>query len=244
MKTVCIIPARYGSTRLPGKPLLDLGGKTLIERVYERALQAKVPEQVIVATDHEEIKREVERFGGHVMMTAATHLTGTDRLAEVSKAYPEYDIIVNVQGDEPLIDSDLIDDLACMMCEREDLAMATVAAPLLAEERHNPNTVKVVCNLRNEAMYFSRSLIPYPRKEGKNAAQKHIGIYAYRREFLWAFANMAPTPAEMTESLEQLRALENGYRIGVVNTEKEFIGIDTLEDLLRARAYFEGGSKE
>lgn len=244
MKTVCIIPARYGSTRLPGKPLLDLGGKTLIERVYERALQAKVPEQVIVATDHEEIKREVERFGGHVMMTAATHLTGTDRLAEVSKAYPEYDIIVNVQGDEPLIDSDLIDDLACMMCEREDLAMATVAAPLLAEERHNPNTVKVVCNLQNEAMYFSRSLIPYPRKEGKNAAQKHIGIYAYRREFLWAFANMAPTPAEMTESLEQLRALENGYRIGVVNTEKEFIGIDTLEDLLRARAYFEGGSKE
>ena len=228
MKTVCIIPARYGSTRLPGKPLLDLGGKTLIERVYERALQAQVPERVIVATEHEEIKNEVERFGGHVMMTAATHLTGTDRLAEVSKAHPEYDIIVNVQGDEPLLDPDLIDNLARIMCEREDLAMATVAAPLLAEESHNPNTVKVVCNLRNEAMYFSRSLIPYPRKEGNAAAKKHIGIYAYRREFLWEFANMAPTPAEMTESLEQLRALENGYRIWVIETEKEFIGIDTL----------------
>lgn len=243
MRIACIIPARYGSTRLPGKPLLDIGGKSLIARVYERASQAQIPEAVIVATDHEAIMREVEGFGGRAVLTAATHPTGTDRLAEVSEKYPEYGIIVNVQGDEPLIDPNLIDALAQVMQERDDLAMATVAAPLQEEDYHNPNTVKVVCNRRGEAMYFSRALIPWPRNEFAVAPRKHIGIYAYRREFLQEFAKMEPTPLEKTESLEQLRALENGYRIGVIDTDKELIGIDTLEDLLRARAYFEGGNE-
>ncbi len=241
MRTVCIIPARYGSTRLPGKPLLDLAGKSLIARVYERALLANEPEKVIVATEHEAILNEVEHFGGHAVMTSAAHATGTDRLAEVSLLYPEYDIIVNVQGDEPLIDPEIIDRLAVIMRERDDLAMATVASPLGEEDYHNPNTVKVVCRLNGDAMYFSRSLIPRPRKSFSVLPKKHIGIYAYRRDFLQEFARMEPTPLEKTESLEQLRALENGYRIGVVHTDKELIGIDTLEDLLRAREYFEGG---
>lgn len=244
MRIACIIPARYGSTRLPGKPLLDLGGKSLIARVYERATQAKIPEMVMVATEHESIVQEVEGFGGHVVMTSATHVTGTDRLAEVAARYPEYDVIINVQGDEPMIDPELIDRLALVMQERPDLSMATVAAPLREADYQNPNAVKVVLNCQGDAMYFSRSLIPWPRKEFVNQPRKHIGIYAYRRDFLQQFAQMPPTPLEQTESLEQLRALENGFRIGVINTDQELIGIDTLEDLLRARVYFERGNDE
>ncbi len=244
MKTMCVIPARYGSPRLPGKPLLDIAGQPLIRRVYERAREATVPERVVVATDDRKIAAAVEAFGGEAMMTLATHPTGTDRIAEVAATYTEYDVIVNVQGDEPLIDPDLIDRLARLMEEREDIAMATAAAPLAEADYDNRNAVKVVCNLAGDAMYFSRSLIPYPRHAFAVAPQKHVGIYAYRREFLLTFADLAPTPAEQTESLEQLRALEHGYRIGVIPTDRELIGVDTLEELLRVRALFEGGHHE
>ena len=176
MKAVCIIPSRYASTRLPGKPLRMIAGETLVHRVYERALLAKVPEQVIVATDHEDIEKEVKAFGGHVVMTSVNHPTGTDRLAEVAAKFPQYDIIVNVQGDEPLIDPDVIDGLAKDLMDHEDLDMATVATPLRKEEYDDPSAVKVVVNRKGEALYFSRSLIPYPRHDFAEPPLKHVGI--------------------------------------------------------------------
>ena len=239
MKAACIIPSRYASTRLPGKPLRLIAGKTLVHRVYERACLAKVPETVIVATDHEEIEKEVKSFGGHVVMTSVNHPTGTDRLAEVAAKLPQYDIIVNVQGDEPLIDPDVIDRLAQEIMDHEDLDMATVATPLRKDEYEDPSAVKVVVNQKGEALYFSRSLIPFPRHEFSVPPLKHVGIYAYRRDFLLAYAKMEQTPLEKTESLEQLRALEMGYKIGVIPVETEDIGIDTEADLKKANEYFE-----
>lgn len=239
MKAACIIPSRYASTRLPGKPLRLIAGKTLVHRVYERACLAKVPETVIVATDHEEIEKEVKSFGGHVVMTSVNHPTGTDRLAEVAAKLPQYDIIVNVQGDEPLIDPDVIDRLAQDLMDHEDLDMATVVTPLRKDEYEDPSAVKVVVNQKGEALYFSRSLIPFPRHEFSVPPLKHVGIYAYRRDFLLAYAKMEQTPLEKTESLEQLRALEMGYKIGVIPVETEDIGIDTEADLKKANEYFE-----
>ncbi len=239
MKIACIIPSRYASTRLPGKPLRLIHGKTLVRRVYERAALAKVPEIVLVATDHEDIAAEVSSFGGTAVMTSVDCPTGTDRLAEVAAKYPDYDIIVNVQGDEPLIDPDVIDRLARLLVEKEELVMATVATPLAEEEYDDPSAVKVVVNQKGEALYFSRSLIPYPRHDFVTPPLKHVGIYAYRRTFLLDYANMAQTPLEVAESLEQLRALENGYKIGVIIEKTADIGIDTPEDLAKAEAYFE-----
>ena len=214
MKIACIIPSRYASTRLPGKPLRLIAGETLVHRVYERAIKAKLPDIVIVATDHEDIEKEVKSFGGHVMMTSVDHPTGTDRLAEVASHTPDYEIIVNVQGDEPLIDPDVIDRLAQDLIDHPEL------------------------DQKGEALYFSRSLIPYPRHDFEVPALKHVGIYAYRRDFLLAYAKMAQTPLEKTESLEQLRALEMGYKIGVIEVKTQDIGIDTEEDLKKANAYF------
>lgn len=239
MKTACIIPARYESTRLPGKPLRKIAGETLIHRVYERAVLAKKPDLVVIATDHPLIEEEVKSFGGECVMTSPDHPTGTDRLAEAVRHYPDYDIIVNVQGDEPFIDPAVIDDLAACLENRPDLDMATVSSPLKKEEYEDPSAVKVVVNARGEALYFSRSLIPYPRHAFAEPPRKHVGIYAYRRQFLLDFAALPQTPLEKTESLEQLRALESGYRIGVISTDMEGIGIDTEEDLKRAEACFE-----
>ena len=239
MKIACIIPARYASTRLPGKPLRLIHGKTLIRRVYERAALARVPDIVLVATDHADIAAEVSSFGAAAVMTSVDCPTGTDRLAEVVSQYPDYDIVVNVQGDEPLIDPDVIDRLAQLLADKEDLVMATVATPLSEEEYDDPSAVKVVVNQKGEALYFSRSLIPYPRHDFVTPPLKHVGIYAYRREFLLAYAKMEQTPLEVAESLEQLRALENGYKIGVVIEKTADIGIDTPEDLAKAEAYFE-----
>lgn len=171
-------------------------------------------------------------------MTQPNHPTGTDRLAEVVSHHQDIDVIINVQGDEPLIDADVIDQLADLFLEDTDLQMATVATPLLEEEYDEPSAVKVICNKRGDAMYFSRSLIPYPRHAFINPPMKHVGIYAYRRQFLLDYAKMDPTPAEETESLEQLRALENGYAIRVIKTDKRFVGVDTPEDLERVNAIF------
>lgn len=246
LKVICVIPARYASTRLPGKPLLDIAGKPMIVRVYERARQAKCLAATVVATDDERIKSAVEAAGGVAMMTRPDHPTGTDRLAEVAAHYEDADIILNVQGDEPLIDPALIDELAAAFDGESDLEMATVATEIREEtEMENPNNVKVVMDRRGDALYFSRSRMPYPRKPGA-PVYKHIGIYAYRRDFLIAYAKMAPTMLEQSESLEQLRALENGYRIRVITTDRRFVGVDTAEDLQKVNEIYrqmEGAAK-
>ena len=231
MKILCVIPARYASTRLPGKPLLPVAGKPMIVRVYERAKQARKVAKVLVATDDERIERAVQKEGGEAMLTAKDHPTGTDRLAEVAEKYADFDVVINVQGDEPLIEPSLIDELAALFEEDSNLNMATVKTEIKSEEeKNNPNNVKVVTDQRGYALYFSRSLMPYPRKGGA-AVYKHIGIYAYRRDFLLEYAKMPPTPLEQSESLEQLRALENGYAIKVIETKHRFVGVDTEEDL-------------
>ena len=232
MKSICVIPARYSSTRLPGKPLKDICGKPMICRVWERASCAASVAEVIVATDDQRILQAVEDNHGRAMMTRADHKTGTDRLAEVAEKFPDVEIVVNVQGDEPLIEPSLIDELVAAFAEDKDLQMATVATELTdADEMNNPNNVKVVLDRNNNALYFSRSLIPYPRNAGKAPVFKHIGIYAYRRQFLIDYAKMPPTPLEQAESLEQLRALENGFKIRVIKSSCQFIGVDMEEDL-------------
>ncbi len=240
MKILCVIPARYASTRLPGKPLVDICGKTMIQRTYEQAKKAKIPDEVIVATDDKRVFDEVVRFGGTAVMTSPHHMNGTDRLAEVALLHPEADVIVNVQGDEPLIAPDVIDRLCNVFIRPEAPPMATVATEMDEEEYQEASAVKVVMNLQGEAMYFSRSLIPYPRNAFGlgSTPYKHIGIYAYKRDFLLKYAEMEPTPIEKTESLEQLRVLENGYKIQVIVTSHKFIGIDTPEDLKKIREYF------
>lgn len=231
MKALCIIPARYASTRLPGKPLRDIAGKPMIVRVYERAVQAKRVQDVVVATDDERIRTAVEEHGGRAVMTRTDHATGTDRLAEVAEKMTDYDLIINVQGDEPLIDPTVIDALVEPFLADVRLSMATAKTLLTDEEEiANPNNVKVITDLTGNALYFSRARIPYARNEGANV-YKHIGIYAYRRDFLLSYARMAQTPLERSESLEQLRALENGHRIHVIETDAVFIGVDTEEDL-------------
>ena len=218
MKAICVIPSRYSSTRLPGKPLKDICGKPMICRVWERASRAKAVAEVIVATDDERILQAVENHSGRAIMTRADHKTGTDRLAEVAEKFPDADVI--------------IDELVAEFANDTALQMATVATELTAaDEMQNPNNVKVVVDKSNDALYFSRSLIPYPRNTGKAAVFKHIGIYAYRRDFLLTYAKMEPTPLEQAESLEQLRALENGYKIRVIKSSCRFVGVDTAEDL-------------
>ncbi len=231
MKILCVIPARYASTRLPGKPLADIVGKPMIQHVYERSAQATIPQQVVVATDDEKVFQAVQQFGGKVVMTSSEHQTGTDRLAEVASKYAEVDVIINVQGDEPLIDPKVIDELAQEFLNDTALQMASVMSIMEAEDYQNPNAVKVVADLNNNALYFSRSLLPYPRVAGKANVYKHIGIYAYKKDFLLKFAKLEPTPLEQSESLEQLRALENGYKIKMIKTKSKFIGVDSIEDL-------------
>ena len=232
MNTLCVIPARYASTRLPGKPLADIAGKPMIVRVYEQASRAKRLSGVIAAVDDERVYEAVVSHGGKAMMTAKGHPTGTDRLAEVAAAHPEAELIINVQGDEPLIEPDLIDALAAAFEEEPELQMATVKSPMTDEnEMRNPNNVKVVTDKKGYALYFSRSLLPYPRENTGVTVYKHIGIYAYRRDFLLQYARMEPTALEQTEALEQLRALENGYKIKVIATDFKFVGVDTPEDL-------------
>ena len=192
----------------------------------------------IVATDDSRIYDAVLQHGGKAVMTRKDHPTGTDRLAEVAEKYQDVDLIINVQGDEPLIEPKLIDELAAAFDGDADLQMATVCTEITDEsEQQNPNNVKVVMDKQGYALYFSRSLLPYPRHEG-TPVYKHIGIYAYKRDFLLAYAKMAETPLEHAESLEQLRALENGYRIKVIKTPYRFVGVDTAEDLEKVNAIY------
>ncbi len=232
MKVLCVIPARYASTRLPGKPLKLILGRPMIQWVYEQALKAKTPDAVLVATDDDRVYQAVEKFGGRAEMTRDDHPSGTDRLAEVARRHPEAQVIINVQGDEPMIPPEIIDRLAAAFAQEPDLDMATMKVRMRPEEYQDPAAVKVVTDKEGYALYFSRSLIPYPRKQiAGSQVYKHVGVYAYRRDFLLHYAELPPTLLEQTESLEQLRALENGYRIKVLESDFKGVGVDTQADL-------------
>ena len=235
---LAVIPARYGSTRLPGKVLADLGGKPLVWHVHRRAAQARLVDETVVATDDHRVVDALRPYGVPVMLTRGDHPTGTDRLAEVAERHPS-DIVVNVQGDEPLIDPGTIDAAVRPLLADPALPMATVRHRIRDARRiGDPNVVKVVCDGRGRALYFSRSPIPHVRDAAPEPPPiywQHVGLYAYRREFLLQFASLPQTQLEKAEKLEQLRALEHGFPIGVVETEHESIGVDTLDDLERVR---------
>jgi len=233
MRVTGIIPSRYASTRFPGKPLADIGGKTMIRRVYEQASQSKSLSEVIVATDDERIFKEVENFGGKAVMTSPDHKNGTERCAEVA-AKTDSDVIINIQGDEPFIEPVQIDLLADCFSEA-DTQIATLIRKIdWDDELRNPSRIKVVLNKKNEAMYFSRSIIPNPiSKQHFDELEfyLHIGIYGFRKEVLMELVKLPPTPLEGTESLEQLRWLENCYRIKCKETSHISISIDTPQYL-------------
>ena len=235
MRFLGVIPARYASTRLEGKPLKDIHGHTMIEWVYKRAKNSSLDE-VVVATDDEKIYDEVTGFGGKAIMTRKDHPNGTSRIAEVAESYSDFDVIINIQGDEPLIEGEMIDSLILPFREEVDLVMATLKHKMdTIEEVENPNNVKVVTDMNDYAIYFSRSPIPYPRTLDMDNYYKHVGIYGYKRDFVMEYATMDSTPLEVSESLEQLRVLENGYRIKVLDTPFKIVGVDTPEDLEKVR---------
>ncbi len=235
MKTFAVIPARYASTRLPGKPLLDQTGKYLIRHVYERVCEASSIDGVIVATDDARIADAVRSFGGEAVTTRADHPSGTDRVAEVATTL-DADVVVNIQGDEPEIEPDHIDKLVALLADDPAVDVGTLACPFADDaDPRDPNAVKVVLDARGRALFFSRSLIPYPvADKGEPSAPDdwllHVGIYAYRRSFLLKLATLAPTPLEQRERLEQLRVLENGYPMAVGLVKQATVGIDTPED--------------
>jgi 3-deoxy-manno-octulosonate cytidylyltransferase (CMP-KDO synthetase) len=234
-----IIPARFASSRFPGKALASLAGKPMLQHVYERAKTSRYLDDVLVATDDERIAAAVRRFGGRARMTRADHLSGTDRLAEVAEAEPAT-LYVNIQGDEPLIDPEAIDAAILSVHGDDSVSMGTLKRRIVdPTDIVNTNVVKVVTNLLNDAIYFSRCPIPYER-DGRGASlyAKHVGLYVYRRDFLLAYPDLTVGPLEQAERLEQLRALENGYRIRVVDTEYESLGVDTPEDLDRVNQLF------
>lgn len=234
MRVVGVIPARYGATRLPGKPLKKIGEKTLIEHVWRQASKAKTIKQLLVATDDERVADEVKKFGGEVVMTPVACASGTDRIAKVIERIP-CDVVVNIQGDEPFLLPRYLDKLVEPFHRDRHLQMATLSAPLPEADAQNPNTVKVVCDQEGYALYFSRALIPYDRRQPENQqqvlARLHLGFYAYHRSFLLRFAQLKHTPLEKIEQLEQLRALEHGIRIKVVPVPKALLSVDTPEDL-------------
>ncbi len=252
-KVIGVIPARYRSTRLPGKPLIIIEGKSLLHHVYLRSSRAKELDELIVATDDEKIYSEVIKFGGNVVMTSPFHKSGTERVAEVCNN-KDSEIVINIQVDEMFIKPELISELAIEMKSDETLNMATFCTPITdLDELDDPNVVKVVTDLKGYAIYFSRNAIPYPMLDNQSQLKsvkelvsykndlihyykRHIGIYAYRREFLLQYAQMKPTPLEQIERLEQLRAIEHKVRIKVIETDYPLIGIDTEEDLKRVKS--------
>jgi 3-deoxy-manno-octulosonate cytidylyltransferase (CMP-KDO synthetase) len=246
MKATAVIPARYGSTRFEGKPLADILGKPMIQWVYEGLRQSKLIDEVIIATDDQRILEAVQSFGGKGVMTSPDHTTGTDRVAEVARKLRS-EIIVNVQGDEPLIKGPIIDKAIRPLLIDETIPMSTLVTQIdEVKDWLNPHIVKVVTNQKGFALYFSRSPIPFPRDLNIDRLEthpfgtkkplpknvfKHIGVYVFRRKFLLSFSKMKPTPLEKLEKLEQLRVLENGYQIKVTSTDYEPLHVETPEDL-------------
>lgn len=245
LHTIGIIPARYASTRFPGKPLVDIAGKTMIQRVYEQAMKAESLSKVVIATDDERIADEVKKFGGEFVFTAAHHQSGTDRCAEVMENIQGFDVVINIQGDEPFIEPAQIDLLASCFNEQK-VQLATLIKPIKSQESiYNPNSPKVVIDLNGRAMYFSRSPIPFIRNgepgiwAEKHQFYKHIGIYGYRTESLKEITKLPPSSLELAESLEQLRWIENGFYIQTKVTDLETVAIDTPEDLIKLNKLLE-----
>jgi 3-deoxy-manno-octulosonate cytidylyltransferase (CMP-KDO synthetase) len=242
MKIIGVIPARYGSTRLAGKPLADIHGKPMIQYVYELARGARTLDQVVVATDDQRVCAAVESFGGMAVMTKAEHFSGMDRVAEVASV-SDADIVVNVQGDEPLLDPLMIDECVVALRNGSNAELATIVKRVGEETFDDPSVVKVVRDTTGRALYFSRSLLPYPRNRTADfQVFEHIGLYAYKKDCLLRLANLPPTPLEQIEGLEQLRALENGIAIQVVETKskQELVSVDTQQDLERVRGILAG----
>jgi 3-deoxy-manno-octulosonate cytidylyltransferase (CMP-KDO synthetase) len=236
MKILAVIPARYGSSRFPGKPLIDLKGKTMIRRVYEGVKRSALISEVVVATDDERIYKEVQSFGGNCIMTSPDHPSGTDRCAEVTAQFIEMDIVINVQGDEPLVDHRQLEQLLTAFNEPSTTIATLASRSISIEDLGNPNRIKLVVNAHGKAMYFSRSSVPNHQHSKWNAIEhypylRHIGLYAYRRDTLLELTQLQPTLLEQTESLEQLRWMYYGYQIGVVETTIETPNIDVPEDV-------------
>ncbi|MFQ5670456.1 MAG: 3-deoxy-manno-octulosonate cytidylyltransferase [Acidobacteriota bacterium] len=245
MSAVGIIPARWGSTRFPGKALADLAGRPLVEHVYRNASRARLLERIVVATDDDRIRQAVAAFGGESILTAPDHPSGSDRVAQVAAGLA-CDVVVNIQGDEPLLGPDAMD--ASVQALRQDPAAdaTTLAAPITSTaELENPNVVKVVTDLSGRALYFSRSNIPFQRQAGRPSparARHHIGLFAYRRAFLLEFASWKPTPLEQTEGLEQMRILEHSRVLKVIEIPVASPGVDTPEDLQHVKQLLRNGS--
>ncbi len=238
MRVAAVIPARYGASRLPGKPLVEIAGRPMIQWVYDGCCDARQVDQVLVATDDARIAQTCLGFGAETVMTAVDHPSGTDRVAEAAAGL-DCDVIVNVQGDEPMIRGDVVDAVVDALARDAELPMATLAHPVEGAALDDPNRVKVTLDRRGRALYFSRSRIPYPRNKEIAGLRtwQHIGLYAYRRAFLETFVGLYPSPLERCEGLEQLRALENGYPIGVGIVEGwESIPVDVPEDVARVEA--------
>lgn len=243
MKILAIIPARYHSQRFPGKPLAMIDDRPMIRWVYEATKSCTAFTDVIVATDSQLIADSVLGFGGKVEMTRGDHATGTDRVAEVTEKYPEMDVIANVQGDQPFVTAEMLRQLVEPYCQGQSPEMTTLACPLDQETGYlDPNTVKVLCNVHGNALYFSRAAIPYFRNLGDAPVFQHLGLYAFRRDFLAEYAQLAATPLENCEGLEQLRVLEHGYTIKVCQTSKAVIEINTPDDLLKAKSFILKGA--
>ena len=238
-KIIALIPARLAATRLPNKPLIELCGKTMIQRVWEQAMKADKIQEVAVATPDREIAEVVEGFGGRAVMTSESHRSGTDRLAEAASILnlAPNDIVVNLQGDEPVVAPETLDMAVDLLLADPELVMSSLMCPCPDFDLDNPACVKVVCALNGDALYFSRARLPYDRSgSGAPVVHQHYGLYAYRRHFLATYSSLAPTPLEKIESLEQLRVLENGYKIRMARVEMSPIGVDTPEDLARVLA--------
>jgi len=236
-----VIPARFHSTRFPGKPLAIISGKPMIQHVYERALKASAINKLIVATDNERIKDVVEGFGGNVVMTDSTLPSGTDRVAEVARGI-DADIILNIQGDEPLVHPDMLNALSKPFFKDSKIVMTTLVSSIKSQdELDDPNVVKVVVNNKEEAIYFSRFPIPYPGKMGHDKKitgyLKHIGLYGYRKDFLMLLTSLPPSSLEISERLEQLRVIENGFKIKTVKVEANTIGVDKPEDIKKVETF-------
>lgn len=230
-KTAIIIPSRYASTRLHAKPLIEVGGKPIIQWVYEKASAAKLADEVIIATDHEAIYNCAKSFGGKAEMTSVEHKSGSDRIAEVAKKYEEFEYIINLQGDEPMITPESIDSAISVLKNSEKADISTLIRKITPQEAENPNLVKCVTDDNGFALYFSRSKIPFERNQDEAIFYGHIGLYGYKREALFKMTSHAQTMLEKAESLEQLRALQSGMRIITAIATCAPIGIDTAEDI-------------
>lgn len=238
MKILCVIPSRIGSTRLPRKPLLDIQGKPMIQWVYENATRCSILNDVIVATDSQEIAQVIEKINGKVVLTDEKLQTGSDRVAAVAELFPEMDIVINLQGDEPFIKPSMLKQLVEPYLQGETPEMTTLAYPLdLNNKYHDVGAVKVITDLQNNAIYFSRSPIPFFREQTAAPVYHHMGLYAFRRDFLLFYKNLPQSPLEKAEALEQLRVLENGYKIRVCLTSEKTLEINTPEEYAAAQNF-------